>query len=141
MNEQLAAAVTNLINKAVSTAEAASEFVLAELPDVVQQLLIWKAVESGLSMLLFVFINAVLVYVWAKYSGVGEKYETAQGRTLHEPTLTHDEYGDWSPHVIITGVCTLATHAVSWVAFDLDWLQILVAPKIYLIEYAAQLVK
>src|SRR5690554_1309842 len=48
MNEQMQQALATLITKAVSGAEAIAHFGAEQIPDVLQQLLIWKAVESGL---------------------------------------------------------------------------------------------
>lgn len=80
----------------------------------------------------------VATYILFKYSGQGGE---RKGRNTYHPTLTHDSYGEFSPHAILTGVGYFAVTLLASLAINLEWLKIWIAPKLWLIEYAAQLVK
>ena len=43
MNEQLQQALVAILNKTVASVEAGANFLAAEIPDVIQQLLMWTA--------------------------------------------------------------------------------------------------
>lgn len=122
MNEELQKALAQILNKSVSAAEAGASFLQRELPEVIQQLLMWKAVESAIYCLLSLagFIVSILVTkkAWKAIRELDEGVE---------------------PLIIFPAAAT---------AFSLfsafghtDWLKILIAPKLYLIEFAASLAK
>ena len=48
MNENLEAAVAKLINKSLEGMGQASEFIVSETPEVIQQLMTWYMVKSAL---------------------------------------------------------------------------------------------
>lgn len=118
MNEQLQNALADILIKATETAEKAGEFVLTELPDVVQQLLWWKFAESVLLTLIGFAVLPAVFFVRRKYS----------------EDSSFDEVFFW---IVASMPCVVAVILI----FHLGWLQILIAPKVYLIEYAAELVR
>lgn len=126
MNEELQKALAEIITGALQTAEQAEAFVLAEMPDVVQQLLAWKMVQSLVYCVfgLLCFITIALYWRWA-------------AKILER---ANEEYFD--DHVAIGGLMgTVVLVLIGGFAVNLTWLQIWLAPKVYLIEYAASLVK
>ncbi len=127
MDEQLQQALASLLNKAASGIDAGSAFLQAELPEVIQQLLIWKAVVSGLSMIGF-FILIYAIYRINKWQV-----------SYWEKTLEHDDFID-HPEVVINLIQALWLIPLFGL-WSIDWIQIWLAPKIYLIEYAASLAK
>ena len=125
MNEQLQAALADLLDKANSGIDAGATFLQAQLPDVIQQLLVWKLVASGLSCLLSVSMLISISYGYyrlVKWDIGGGAYDKGFASFM----------AGWIAAAGIGG---------AWVLFSLDWLQIIIAPKIYLIEYAASLAK
>lgn len=138
MNEQLQQALAAILNKTMAGVEAGVSFLSAELPDVIQQLLIWKAAQSlviSIGGLLLVVATSVFVRKQSRRI----KNQDGYG---YRANLVFDGSGDVHPGII--GVIFGA--AFGWgfgVAgmLDLTWLQIWLAPKIYLIEYAASLAK
>lgn len=127
MNDKLQESLATLIERSVSGIDAGVAFLSAEIPDVVHQLLMWKASVSAISMI------ACLVLCWAIY-----KFNAAQIRYWKK--LFDEPHEDWSQHPeimmnIAQGLFLIPVAAL----FSIDWLQILIAPKIYLIEYAAKL--
>lgn len=100
-------------------------------PDVIQQLLRWKMLESLVQMLggIFMFGTAIFLVFSVKAYAKRNKW------------LFSDE--DSEGAAVGQGVIYVAVHVFAIVAFicmmsefDLTWLQIWVAPKVYLIEYA-----
>jgi len=45
MNEQLQTAVVEILNRAISGIDASVDFMQAELPEVIEQLLLWYAAD------------------------------------------------------------------------------------------------
>lgn len=122
MNEQLQAALLSILNSTINAATAAKDFLLAEVPDVIHQLLVWKALQSGITFAVGLLIFSVAAYF-----------------TVRVWRDTEDDPLGVSPMIMFPGM-TMAAGGVM-AALNLTWLQILVAPKLYLIEYAASLVK
>lgn len=120
MNDKANEVLLQLLNKAMKGIDAAVQFSQAQIPDVIHQLLVWNAVISLLSQVLAVIIIAVPVVVCIK------KWKLIRKNNA-EP-------------VVIVNVFTGVVGAVLF--FDnFDWLKIWLAPKLYLIEYAASLMR
>ena len=124
MNEQLQNTINDALLGLISSATSAQDFLLAEIPEVIRQLLMWKFAES---FLYFSFSLAALgISVWAY-------------RKLW--IATKDMYEKEVARFAAGGIGGLSVLIVVVEAFSLTWLQIWIAPKVYLIEYAATLVK
>lgn len=120
MNEQAQKVLTDLLQRAVTGVDKAVEFSQAQIPDVIHQLLVWNAVSSILIQvfLLILCICIVLVIRWTWK----EDDENLMFATM------------------ILGVILLLTFTV-FIFYNFDWLKIWLAPKLYLLEYTASLVK
>ncbi len=134
MNDQLQAALADIIGK---TGEAVSDgvgFLKAELPEAIQQLLYWKMASS------FLGLAVVLAFSYAAFVFIRRGFRTANDFPAKKNNYDDDPkfwMRFWLTTVsfvagLISFVCILNSFA---------WLQILIAPKVYLIEYAARLVK
>ena len=125
MNETLQKAVAVMIEKAISGIDTAANFLAAEIPDVIHQLLMWNLTYSFLKASLCFAIVVAIVY----FAYHGEKKLHAEG--------DHGSKGlpTFVAAVLIVGpfcgLCSSVTEA----------LKIWIAPKVWLIEYAAELVK
>lgn len=112
------------LSAVITTAATAKDFVLAELPKVFEELLKWKFYESimyniiGIGLLLICYL---LLYFTKK------NWELVEDFCMEEFMI-----------VFCVVVSTLSVFSLPFL-FNLDWLQILVAPKVYLIEYASKL--
>lgn len=138
MNEQLQQALADVIIGASETMGQAKDLLISELPDVAQQALLYYGVYYALTAAVGMFILITLVVVWVKYSGCAE-YDGVSPRKW---TLTHDDDGAVSPHVMGTVLLTgVLVTIVCEKLFNLTWLKIWIAPKLWLIEYAGSLVK
>ncbi len=147
-------ALSRLINRSVDAAESvagditnatgtALDFLATEIPDVIQQLLVWHAVESFIWFFLGVLLLASPWFVYWKWGGRGEPSESYYGEARYVETLTHNRLGevDWDGMgALVLGGAVATTAGLLTTMSSLEWLQILVAPKLYLLEYARVLV-
>lgn len=128
MNEQANEILAKLMQRALDGVDSAVEFSQQQIPDIVQQLLTWKAIESGISMLVFVAIIIGMLIGWRKVIKFVKNYDTDDS----------EEIG------AIYGLSVLASVIIILISscfFDLVWLKIWLAPKLYLLEYGASLIK
>jgi hypothetical protein len=120
MNGQLQQALSSLISSAVD----AKTFLVAELPEVVRQLLLWKMWVSLLETAIGAGLLFCVIYGTYKY-------------IKHWDFICEHDMEQTSVGV---GVADLVLGLMGFFcAFNFDWLQIWLAPKVYLIEYAAKL--
>lgn len=137
MNEQLQQAVASLITASLAAFNTGVNFLSEQIPDVVQQLLLWKAIESfayffffGICVLLAVawWINKQIKF-WS--TPIADYYN----RTV--PRISGDEgpiilFNIFLIFPIWIGIANVA----NW-----TWLKIWLTPKVFLIEYAKILLK
>lgn len=139
MEEQLQAAISALIYKSLEMFEKGATFLSGEIPDVIQQLLQWKFTMSIINdaTCVLVFLGTIfwLIYQY-KYWTQTEKYRGYDGKQYARTRIE----GDAGALSLLNLVC-LVPLIISFVNINLTWLQIWLAPKIYLIEYAATLIK
>lgn len=103
-----------------------------QAPEVVEQLLMWHGIES-----LIKCIAAILVFVLPLIHYKVVKH-THQKLKVKEWS---DESGFWIP-TFFSGAIVFAISIGCFLAFiNLKWLKIWIAPKVYLLEYLADLVK
>ncbi|RRA27540.1 hypothetical protein C3O70_18315 [Cronobacter sakazakii] len=160
MNEQANKILVDLLQKASNGIDAAVSFSQAQIPDVINQLLLWKAASSFLVF----FIGLCLICFGPKF--IARYYKRAKSWHENAVKKAQDDFEQgkswtrYSPGSSVTSVSfdsitgpglaiTLVAGLSSIVLFvialaavtELDWLKIWLAPKLYLIEYAASLVK
>ena len=122
-NAQLTQRLDSILAFLEESLKAGTEFAVEQAPDVVNQLLAWKFTVS-----LITFSTAGLVFVGTCY-GLYRLWKWGLG-----PNGDHDVVGG--------ATCfALFPLSVSFMVliFNLDWLKIWIAPKVYLLEYAASL--
>lgn len=123
MNEELQNALTRIINETIEATGDATVFVLEQAPDVIQQLLHYSFIVS-----LAVFAGTTLAFLgWTYLCILGIK----------------STWKDSDNSVAIFSLVGLFIGIGMYISigFNLDWLQIWIAPKVYLIEYASQMVR
>lgn len=106
---------------------AAKDFLLTEIPDVIQQLLIWNFAYHLIRMLASILIFFGLVWIFSRL------YKTANWNS--------SDVNLREVLAMVSGISCIPAGIAAIVNLNLEWLQIWVAPKVWLIEYAAQLVK
>lgn len=131
MNNELQTAITDLITGTVNTADQAKDFILAETPEFIQQLLLWKAIYGG--VLFFVSIVAFyIIYRCARWGLLFTKEISEREDAIEDSEIARLVVGAVG---VIVGCFVIAE------TLNLRWLQIWIAPKVYLVEYAASLIK
>jgi uncharacterized membrane protein len=118
-------ALVDIIQKTQGAVESGVSFLSQQIPEVIQQLLMWKLVES--IVLLVVGLIAVVAYIVAVMAAV--KYDSVVYA------------GDTTFPTALFGSFIGLTGAILGIFSVLEILQIYIAPKVWLIEYAAHLAK
>ena len=136
MNDQLQQSLSQILDQAVSGVQAGVSLLSAELPDVIHQLLMWKMVESLVLCAGGIIFTVGAIRWFSKNSGVGKEVGTK-----YKATLTHDERGDIAPWIPVLIIPLVSIAVIASITINITWLKIWIAPKVYLIEYAASLVK
>jgi hypothetical protein len=132
MNDQLQQSLALILGKATDAVTAGVGFLQAELPDVVRQLLLWKLTSSLIFgfLGLFVFLAIAILGTQQAISLSEKEAKKAWG----EPGMV------WFGFAFAGGI-PMACAAITAMANLGTALQIWLAPKIYLIEFAAKMVK
>lgn len=128
MNEQANKILADLLQKASNGIDAAVSFSQAQIPDVIHQLLMWNFAES-----IIFSLTGVLLFLLAQYL-------TFRIFKYLRKEWEGDYFSD-HPEAILLSMAWLLINFIPITLLDLSWLKIWIAPKLYLIEYAAHLVK
>lgn len=124
LKEKGAEVLTKMIDITVQSMNDVIEFGKQQIPEVIHQLLMWRATNSAVWLSLG-FIILVLSWKWFKQVN---KWASESGDDEH-----------YALH-ILTAIFTFV--GVGFIMPNLlEILQIMVAPKVYLIEYASELIK
>lgn len=116
-----------MLNKSLSGIDATKDFLNQELPGVIREVLMWHGVYSFLLAVLAValFICSFVCMRYVFKEGFSEKY-----------SLTKEDIKNIA-RCIFSFIATF----IGLMIFDLTWLQIYIAPKVWLIEYSKTFVK
>lgn len=130
MNEELQKALAELLGKANGGIDAAGAFLTSELPDVIQQLLMWHAVYNFILFVISFISTLVAVVLLIKvFSNLKDKNHWA----------INDDENDLSVIGGLACVCSFLLIFLSYFCVNVQWLQIWIAPKVWLIEYVSKL--
>lgn len=102
----------------------AIDYAQVQIPDVIHQFLLWHLVES-----LLIFIVALLIFIWSFW--ITRKFIISK--------KGDGFYNDAQPLSMFSGAIVIVSFLVMF--GNLDWLQIMIAPKVYLLEYVTDLIK
>lgn len=128
MNEATQAALTELLQKVLKGIDTAASFSAEQLPAVIQELLMWNLVSSLLIQIVSVIYIVLFCIYFPKVVTYGTSYE-CQG--AHEPMC----FFGCVAAVIMAIVALLDFFS------NFDWIKIWIAPKLYLLDYTAVLIK
>lgn len=121
MNEQAQKILVDLLQKASNGIDSAVSFSQAQIPDVIQQLLVWNAASSAGIQIICALAIAACIYLMCFAWNKGDDADVVLAA------------------LFFTGIGSIVCIVIIFNNFD--WLKIWLAPKLYLIEYAASLVK
>jgi len=129
MNEKAKEILAQMLQRVLDGVDTVSEFAAQEVPIVVEQLLMWHMVES----LMLCFGALLLLIGWSLITRKFYYGENAWAKISYD---SFDEDGVMA-HVVFTVVVGY----IFIILLDVDWLKIWIAPKLYLLEYGASLIK
>ena len=139
MNEKTLTIQNTLENALISSIEGikktGTELVDAlyqQAPEVINQLLLWHGVESFILFLTSLLMLSVPFIFYKLAVAAYTKFNIAKMR---------DPFNYWFPTIIIGVVSVLSSILISINIMNIKWLKIWIAPKLYLLEYLATLVK
>ena len=143
MNEQLETQLVEILQSVSTSVGDAKEFIIAELPDVVQQVLSWytvlSVVENILAILLLIVIGYMIRSMILKPNSMNTTNVVQRLSFMKE---NYNENGiDYSPGVLLWAATVIVMFAAAMSTLNIVFLKILIAPKLWLIEYAATLGK
>lgn len=143
MNEQLETQLVEILQSVSTSVGDAKEFIITELPDVVQQVLSWYTVLSVVENIIAITLLVLVVYMIRNMLVKPESMSTANViQRLSFMKDNYDEKGiDHSPGGLIAAAAAILMFAVAMSKLNIVFLKILIAPKLWLIEYAATLGK
>lgn len=113
------------LQKAIDAATSTGDFIVGQIPDVVQQILTWNLVQA----IIICVITAIVFFFLFQYG----KRVNAKGRGEHDDDKR-----------IAGMVVMIASSFISFFVFTCNMMkavQIYVAPKLWLLEYAVGLLK
>jgi hypothetical protein len=141
---ELNAVLIGAVTKTVDAVETAAGFLAAQAPDVIEQLLMWHLVSSLLLCVTGIVVLYVLQRVLRSCTGKGARVDPDDAYHYgYKQTLTHDGKGNQCPRIIGTVIASIIvlTIGINLITGNMDWLKIFVAEKIWLMEYATDMVK
>jgi len=127
MTEKLDNLLAETLQKVLGGIDATTQFAAAQLPDVINQLLTWYFVYYILLALSAVMLLGLQIYI--SYWWI----------TKMEPKMPPAT--KWLGTVFGAGFIGLGLLLIEAGIFNLQWLKIWLAPKLWLIEYSATLMK
>lgn len=129
MNPDLQDAVATVINRSLSGLDTATTFVKEQLPDIIRQLLTWTLAVNVAYIAMWFILLIVTLITWRRMSKKGiphwkNEHPTVAG-ALH----------------IVMGVATLLILILVVIPSTTQAIKVVVAPKLFLIDYVTDLAK
>ncbi len=162
MNEELQKAVSEIFRSAL----AAKDFLMGELPEYISQLLLWNAIYSAILFSVGILIVSACSYVGINNNKFIQKRKERITQTQkaareaferkenwcfyhgssnvtsieYDRIMTKSAYDEFFIAMVCCWVLCLFV-GIMFLSKNTDWLMIWIAPKVWLIEYAAQFIK
>jgi len=143
MNEKAEQILLEMMQKVIDGADAIEEFGVEHVPDVINQLLMWKMAES----IIYFMIGVSLVVCFFPLRKLFHKKIISNREDLENKARWSCTYGGASDSYNIAQLFNyimpslIVSFGFLFVVNNLIWIKILIAPKLYLFEYAAALIK
>ena len=142
MNEQLQAQFVHILQSVSESAVAAKDFVLAELPDVVQQTMNWYLFKSLFSNFIALISICFAVYLVVKLCQVPKDFASANKfQRWSYDFYNNGDVKELSPASLVPMIAIILCFIIFCVKINLDCIKIIIAPKLWLIEYTTAILK
>ena len=137
MNEQTQAVIAEILMKALKAVEQGAEFLAGEIPEIVEQLLIWHFVSSILTAISGVILLGSIIYFIRKQVAWWDQDVDCKYRIGKEK-----RYQSSSSPLLFANIFLIfpISYSISYIS-NTTWIKIWVAPKLFLLEYAASIIK
>jgi hypothetical protein len=134
MNEELEAKANDALASVLDGVIEAKDFVISQVPDVIHQLLTWNFTASiipfMITLILFIIESVCFIRALKHYNKTGW------------PENIYDTNFVKIGSIIIVVLFLLSCFIlIPIMCLNTGWLQIWLAPKVWLIEYAANIIK
>lgn len=124
LKEKSSELLVKMIDFSIQSASDVVEFSKQQIPQVIHELLMWRATNAAIWMLVGIVI---LIGMWKAFKAINKCVK---------------DTGEDDNYIMHIGTALLAIIGLGFFLPNLlELLQILVAPKVYLIEYSADLIK
>ena len=142
MNEQLQAQFVRIIQSVSESAASAKNFVLSELPDVAQQVVNWYLFKSIFENTIALISIIFAIYLLTKLFQVPISKSKANKFQLFCYEFTREgEIKELIPTVLIPIAAIIICGVLSMNYLNLDCFKIIIAPKLWLIEYTTNILR
>lgn len=131
LNENTKNILEEFLVDTISGINKVVEFSVEQIPDVLQQLLIWHCVHSAVVNIITIL---VVISSWYAYIRLYNYHVKKYG-----PMENAD--GTWIHFMVVGSIMLFFITTFAPLNLNLTWLKIWVAPKLYLLEYAANIIK
>lgn len=128
MNDDLQKQIAEILKQAVSAAQKGGEWIAGQIPDVLHQLIVWTAVQGAVALAL----EVALTICWVMFIPRHFRWVSA-GSYRDDREFTYVPVGFAALGSAIFYACLTG--------YVFDGLKALVAPKLFLLEYAAHVLK
>jgi hypothetical protein len=108
------------------------EALYQQAPEVVEQLLMWHSVESLIQCIAAILVLAVPFVYYKIACYIHQKFKVAK---------VEDYLGFWMPNIFISVFVIVFTGGCFAAYINIKWIKIWLAPKVYLLEYLAEMMK
>jgi hypothetical protein len=122
-------AISQILLNGLDAAKNGAEWLKGQIPDVIQQFLYWNAAKDAVYIVMGIFLFILGIYLSSKI-----KKEYLKMHSLSEYYNDSAVFGTW--FVLLLGIF-IGTIMV--ITNSLDIIEIFIAPKVYLLEYATRL--
>jgi hypothetical protein len=122
MNDPLQAALAEIVKRTLTGVDASVSFLSDQLPEVIQQVLMWQIVSKGILTLVFIGLT-VLFFLGARYGA--QEYQKIPS-----------DGGCFAIYLI--SFCGIPIVSIFGMFCFMSMLKALIAPKLFLIEYITQ---
>ena len=136
MSDKLESVLIDAIQKTQAGIGDAVDFAVTQSPEVIQQLLMWKAIESVVNCVVGLLCFAA-IYLFVRFV---KNYP--QPESFREGNLVWWDKGELNPTTVVFGGMGIIALSICGIfLINITWLKIWIAPNLYLVEYAASMIK
>ena len=137
MNEQLQKALEEFLLKMIDGIEKAGQFTVEQVPDVIQQALTWFALKSGVGFAFGVIalITSILMIRWAT-----KDFWIKDNDGLPKINYIGEREPKFERAVAVSAGAILTVVSIIIIVNNLEWIQILVAPKWFIVSEMSKLI-